>query len=171
MLRVEIDADQRFSEVGLDAVANSDPPDGAELAGHVADATAWVAVADKDVAGFALAATVDGQGHLHQVSVMKHFGGQGIGRSLICQVHEWARAHRFACITLTTFADVAWNGPYYSRLGYVPLSAADCGPELRAIRNAEESAGLDVAPRIAMHLELAPTNTNPSGPKRATTEL
>ncbi len=50
-------------------------------------------------------------------------------------------------MTLTTFADVPWNGPYYRRLGWRDLPAAELGPELAAIRRHEASLGLDAWPR------------------------
>ena len=53
-------------------------------------------------------------------------------------------------MTLTTFADVPWNGPLYERLGYRRLADAELGPELRSVRARETAHGLDRWPRIAM---------------------
>ena len=49
-------------------------------------------------------------------------------------------------MTLTTFADAPWNGPYYRRLGWRDLPAAELGPELASIRRHEASLGLDACP-------------------------
>jgi hypothetical protein len=53
-------------------------------------------------------------------------------------------------MTLTTFRDVPWNGPYYTRLGWSALPAADLPPELAAARRHERDLGLDQWPRQAM---------------------
>ena len=42
MQSVEVDAGARFRDVGLDAIADDEPPDADTLAAHVADATIWV---------------------------------------------------------------------------------------------------------------------------------
>jgi hypothetical protein len=53
-------------------------------------------------------------------------------------------------MTLTTFRDVPWNGPYYTRLGWSALPAADLPPELAAARQHERDLGFDEWPRQAM---------------------
>ena len=53
-------------------------------------------------------------------------------------------------MTLTTFRDVPWNGPYYARLGWSTLHAADLPPGLAAARQQERDLGLDEWPRQAM---------------------
>jgi hypothetical protein len=35
-----------------------------------------------------------------------------LGRQLIAAVVDWARARGATALTLTTFADIPWNGPY-----------------------------------------------------------
>ena len=102
------------------------------------------------IVGYATASIVDGEGHLDQVSVVPEAGGKGFGSSLIGEVHHWAEVNGFPSVTLTTFRDLPWNGPYYARLGYVPLADDELGPELHAIRQAEtRSACLDGSARMA----------------------
>ena len=63
-----------------------------------------------------------------------------------------ARA-RYPAITLTTYADVPWNAPYYARRGFVEIS--EFGPGLRAEREREQQLGLDeVGPRVVMRRDL-----------------
>ena len=50
--------------------------------------------------------------------------------------------------------DVAWNGPYYRRLGFVDVPDEQLGPGLAALRAHESELGLDVSIRCAMRLEL-----------------
>ena len=57
-------------------------------------------------------------------------------------------------LTLTTYVDVPWNGPYYRCLGFVPVPDAAIGPQLRAVRAREAAYGLDAWPRTAMQLLL-----------------
>lgn len=152
---VEIDAGRLFREAGLGVIADDDPPEASVLAGHVARGTAWTAELDSTVVGYAIASVVDGEGHLDQVSVRRAVAGRGIGRLLIDEVCRWAVAQGYDALTLTTFSDVPWNGPYYARLGFEVLPADRWGPELETIRRRERLAGIDVAPRIAMRLPLA----------------
>jgi predicted N-acetyltransferase YhbS len=158
MQRVEVKAGERFRDICMDSVADDDPPSAPQLESHVRGGTAWVAVVTnagaETVVGYATASAVDGEGHLDQVSVSTSAAGKGIGLALICEVHEWAKAQGFSEVTLTTFTEVPWNGPYYERLGYTPMSENALGPELSAIREQERQSGLDVTPRLAMRCPL-----------------
>jgi len=102
-------------------------------------------------AGYLLVAEVDGAAHLEQVSVDPAYTGQQLGRLLVEQAVAWARDHDYPAITLTTFTDVAWNGPWYTRLGF---SAVEPLTGLRAIRDHEKAHGLDRWPRAAMRREV-----------------
>ena len=83
--------------------------------------------------------------HIEQVSVHSEAAGHGLGRELI--EHLAAERHSPA-LTLTTFADVPWNAPYYARLGFSVLDRP--GPGLRSVQRKEAEHGLDRWPRIAM---------------------
>ena len=155
---VEVAAGERFRELGLDRIADDPGPTVADLSPHLADGTIWVAELEGRLVGYATASVVDGDGHLDQVSVVPEAGGMGFGYGLITEVHQWARGRQLPAVTLTTFRDVAWNGPYYERFGYRALPEDRLGPELAAIRQAEVDAGLDVVPRVAMRLVLASTD-------------
>jgi predicted N-acetyltransferase YhbS len=84
------------------------------------------------------------------VSVHPAAAGRGLGRALIEAAAEQARARGEDRVTLTTFADVPWNAPYYQRLGFVVVLEDEQGPELRRIRAHEAEIGLDRWPRVAM---------------------
>ena len=62
-----------------------------------------------------------------------------------------------AAQTLTTFRDVAWNGPYYARLGFTVVPAEALTPGLRELRAAETARGLDRWPRVVMSRPLDPS--------------
>ena len=150
MGEIELDAGQRFRDVGLDVVADDDPPSPEELAPHLRRGTAWVAEEGGVVIGYATASIVDGHAHLEQVSVVRPAAGRGIGRDLIDRAAVWAREAGLPTLSLTTYRDVPWNGPYYERLGFRVVSDDDIGPQVAAIRQQEAAAGLDVAPRVVM---------------------
>lgn len=151
---IEVDAGQMFRQIGMGGIADDEPPDPSVLAEHIRGQTAWVCELDSVVVGYAIASVVDGEGHLDQVSVRRAAAGRGIGRLLLDEVCRWATRQGYEALTLTTFRDVPWNGPYYERLGFRELPAGHWGVQLRAIRHSEQLAGIDVAPRIAMRLLL-----------------
>lgn len=149
--RLEVLAGERFREVGLDVVADDEPPSLAELASAIRAGRCWVAVDHLDAPiGYALADVVDGGAHLEQVTVHPDRQGHGLGRALVERVRDWAATTGFTTVTLTTYADVPWNGPLYAHLGFRVLEDDELGPQLRALRAAEAAHGLDVAPRVAM---------------------
>ena len=100
--------------------------------------------------GYLLVDDVDGATHIEQVSVHPSVAGRGIGRALIETAVAHARARGHHRVTLTTFADVPWNAPYYRRLGFDVVPPDDQGPDLRRLRAHEASIGLDRWPRVAM---------------------
>jgi GNAT superfamily N-acetyltransferase len=152
---LEVDAGRRFRDLGMDEIADDDPPAVELIEAHIANASAWIVVDETDQPlGYALASMVDDEGHLDQVSVAERAGRRGIGTALIEQVCDWSRQHGASTVTLTTFREVSFNGPYYASRGFTVADDADCGPELLAIRNNERDLGLDIAPRVAMRREL-----------------
>ena len=100
---------------------------------HLEQAAVVLVVGDPPV-GFACVELVDGDPFLWQLAVHPDHGRQGLGRALVDAVCDWARAGHFGVITLTTFRDVAWNGPFYESLGFVTMDTLTSG--LSAIREA-----------------------------------
>ena len=102
------------------------------------------------VVGFAHLIWVGGLAHLEEVDVEPEFGRRGIGRLLVEASCEWARARESDRITLSTFRNVAWNAPFYARLGFSEIREADLSAELRRLREKEGREGLDPNKRIMM---------------------
>lgn len=126
-----------------------------DLARYADAGRSWVAVTVDDIpVGYLLMDEVDTTAHLEQVSVDPDHQRAGVGRALIDQARLWAVARGDHAITLTAYAYVSWNAPWYERLGFRVMAEDAIGPELRAIREAERARGLDVAPRVCMRLEL-----------------
>jgi GNAT superfamily N-acetyltransferase len=149
-------AGQRFREVGMPEVADDEPPSLAVLDAYAAAGSSWVAVGDGGTpVGYVLADVVDGNAHVEQVTVHPDEQGRGIGRALIDTVRDWAVETGRPAVTLTTFADVAWNAPLYRHLGFRDLADAELGPELRALRDREADHGLDLSQRVCMRLDVS----------------
>jgi GNAT superfamily N-acetyltransferase len=157
---IEVDAGERFRDVGLDRIADDPPPTAERLLGYARNGAAWVAVPsdapDAEPVGHALASVVDGEGHLDQVSVRRSWMGRGLGRALVARVEAWAAERGLETVTLTTYADVPWNGPWYAHLGFERVPDIDAGPELAAILRSEREAGFEPPVRIAMRRRLRP---------------
>ena len=153
---IERAAGEPFRELGMAAVADDDPPTVRELAAFQQDGRAWV-VTDEvgQLVGYVLVEEVDQCGHLEQVSVHPRYARRGLGKRLLDTVEQWARQSGFSAMTLTTFADVPWNAPYYERLGWRRLGQSELTPGLAAIRRREAARGLDQWPRVAMRYELS----------------
>lgn len=148
---IERAAGTAFRELGMDAVADDEPPTLAVLSGYQHDGRCWVAVDDADVpVAYAIADVVDGAAHVEQVSVHPRWARQRIGKRLIDTVEGWAESERLTSVTLTTFAEVPWNRPFYQRLGFQEVETADQSAGLRRIRAQEAAHGLDSWPRVAM---------------------
>ena len=130
MQAVDVAARQRFREIDDPRISRAadDPPYGAEgLTRAATEQRAWVAVDDLGaVIGFAVAWAVDGEGHLSELAVTPAHGRRGVGRALVDEVLAWSAARGLPSVTLNTFRDVPWNGPFYEKLGfeYLPLTPA-----------------------------------------------
>lgn len=152
---IEVRAGRPFAAVGMDAVAGDDPLSEQVLGEFVLDGRAWVWVADAEPVGYLIVSVVDDNAHIDQVSVLPEYRGRRIGRRLIDRAVRWAAGRGLPAITLTTFTEVAWNGPYYLRLGFRYLDPAEETPGLRAVRAAEIAHGLDRWPRACMTAAVA----------------
>jgi len=132
-------------------VADDAPPTIAELLTFSCDGRAWVCTddADKPIA-YLLVEIVDGDAFVEQVSVHPDYAHRRLGSSLIDIAAAWARRHALAALTLTTFAQVPWNRPYYERLGFHVVPDTEWGAGLRTLRRAEAARGLDRWPPVVM---------------------
>ena len=130
---VEAAADALFAALGVEDLPPPQTPQ--------QRAAAWrVLVVGRPVAGFAVLERVDGDVHLEQLSVHPTAGRRGLGTALLAAAVDLARASGARRLTLTTYADVPWNGPWYAARGFTEL--ADPGPELAALVAHEAALGL-----------------------------
>jgi GNAT superfamily N-acetyltransferase len=131
---------QTFWDAGLDL-----PDDPQEVDGDLV----LVGVLDGDVVGVAAVELHDGAWHLGEIAVHPRAQRSGVGTAMLLDVVARAGEAGAAAVTLTTFRDVAFNGPFYARHGFEPV-AETAYPWLVAAREHERAAGIDVAPRVAM---------------------
>ena len=155
LVEIERAAGESFRSLGMDVVADDEPASVEELAPYAEASRAFVAVDAGDrPLGYLLIDVVDEAAHITQVSVHPDHARQGIGRALIERAASWARQHGLDALTLTTYVEVPWNGPYYERLGFRYIPAGEETLGLRAIRAHEHASGLDAWPRACMSLPI-----------------
>ncbi|MFC0112929.1 GNAT family N-acetyltransferase [Kibdelosporangium aridum] len=128
---IERAADGVFAAVGIVF------PPGGTVIGTATDPADVLVVGDPPVA-FAYVGQLDEHLHLHQIAVDPACARQGFGTALMEAVIARAGARG---VTLTTFATVPWNGPWYSKLGFSVMP--EPGPELAELVREERLGGLD----------------------------
>jgi GNAT superfamily N-acetyltransferase len=152
---IEIEAGKLFAEIGLGSETEGDATSPEDFAHCHAQGLLWVAVDAADApVGFAFVEIIGGLVHLEELDVHPDHGRRGVGAALVEAVIEFARARGFRAVTLTTFRDVPWNMPFYSRLGFRPLSDAELSPELRQVVDDETSRGLPPEQRVVMRYDV-----------------
>ena len=152
---IELAAGLLFAVVGMADVAGGEPTDVATHRAALRRGLLWVAADDCDrPVGFALVEPLDGCAHLKEISVHPDHGRKGLGTRLLDAVVASARAAGLPAVTLSTFRDVAWNGPWYHRYGFRAFGEDELTPGLREVRRREAASGLDVAARFFMRLEV-----------------
>lgn len=116
-----------------------------------AEGRLWVALAEDTPVGFALALCLEpGEVHLHEIDVHPDHGRRGLGARLVGAVCNWAALSGCSAVTLTTFRNVAWNMPFYARLGFREVPVNELNGVLAAAARDEARRGLDPALRVAM---------------------
>lgn len=152
---IEDDAAGIFTAIGMAEIDEDPPNDLDTLRAALADNCLWVAVDVNDVpVGFLYARPVEDHLYIQELDVRRSHQRRGIGARLIEAVCRAAADRGQASVTLSTFADVPWNAPYYERLGFRRLAAGDLTAGMRAIEAEEAEFGLDVSRRVFMRRDL-----------------
>jgi GNAT superfamily N-acetyltransferase len=125
-----------------------------------------VLVVGRPPVGFAQVELVDASAHLETLAVHPDAMRRGIGTALVGEVCRWAAQAGYATVTLLTYRDVPWNGPFYRSLGFEEMPSPT--PGLLELRARERANGLDeLGPRLVMVCRLdrpaPPTGNSPSG--------
>lgn len=109
-----------------------------------------VAHVGEALAGFIVAERFSRELHIWEMDVAPQFQRRGIGAGLVRAAQIDARNTGIAALTLTTFRDVAWNAPFYARLGFEEVTALDAHPRLAGELANEVDDGLPADRRCAM---------------------
>jgi GNAT superfamily N-acetyltransferase len=153
---VERSAASIFRSVGLAWLADGDTMEVSVLAQRCQEGFLWVAADERnEPVGFLAAQELDGCFYIAEVSVAQSHQRQGLGARLIDTAVVHARHTGFGAITLTTYRDLSWNGPFYARLGFVEIDPAEAGPQHREKLQAEAESGHDPSRRCLMALRLS----------------
>lgn len=155
-------AGARFSEIGLQEIADNEPMPAETLAAYARSGRSWVATDPDDrVVGYVVVDILGGHAHIEQISVEPTHQGRGLGRALIDEVERWATAQDLEAVTLTTFSDVPWNRPLYEHLGFQVIPPDRLSPGLRNLRDLETAHGLDPDLRVCMQRPITRPNPPP----------
>lgn len=111
----------------------------------------FVATSEGEVVGFAMAQDRDDCLHLAVMAVHPAHARRGLGRKLVLAIVEEAAKRARAGVTLTTFADLPWNGPFYESVGFRVLGDYELSAALRKVLAQEETLGM--SSRVAMVCE------------------
>ncbi|MDH0733008.1 GNAT family N-acetyltransferase [Pseudomonas sichuanensis] len=149
---IERSAAQAFRQYpALAWLADSEVMDETAHAAFFRAGTSWVAVDAEDrPSGFLCATRIDTVLHIDELSVRQDAQGRGLGRQLLDRAVAAARQFGLQAVTLTTFGEVPWNGPFYQRYGFEQLGDAALDQRLKTILAAERAHGLE--DRCAMRL-------------------
>ncbi|MFF0446795.1 GNAT family N-acetyltransferase [Streptomyces sp. NPDC004609] len=152
---IERAAGEPFRALGMAEIADDEPPALDLLERYRSAGRAWVSADEEGLPlAYLIHDTVDGAAHVEQVSVHPAAAHRRLGSGLIGHLASRAASDGLTALTLTTFAEVPWNAPYYARLGFRTLGESELTEGLREIRRAEKEHGLDRWPRVCMRREL-----------------
>jgi len=159
---IEDEAGALFMGLGLidEALDLSFPLD--DLIRLVESGQVWVACLADDLAvGMVIASVMDDAVFVEEMDVVPAHGRRGLGARLLATVCEWAEDRGHHAVTLSTFRDVPWNGPFYRKQGFRDLRPAEWTPGMRAIRAKEVDHGLRVSERVFMRREIGGVGGRP----------
>jgi ribosomal protein S18 acetylase RimI-like enzyme len=107
----------------------------------------------QSVAGFAHVLWLEGTAHLEQLAVHPDHHRRGHGSALLHAAMDRAREGGYTELTLSTYAEVPWNAPFYRRHGFEVIERP--GPLLQRLQEKEERMGLmRYGPRVVMRVAL-----------------
>ena len=159
LMQIDEEASELYRAAGIILDLTSEHPfvtaERSRWTGAVRDGNVLLAVGPEgEVAGFAVRETLDGAAYLDQLAVRPRAMRNGLGRRLTESVAHRVRAQGERALWLTTYGHLAWNAPFYERLGFVRADEAHCGPELRATLADQRSVLPAPEQRVAMLLTL-----------------
>jgi ribosomal protein S18 acetylase RimI-like enzyme len=153
---VERSAAEIFRTVNLGSLADDETTVAPSILATMADSNhLLVAVNESDQPiGFVGGMDIDGNFHIVEISVAQAVQGKGVGSALMAEMTRQVKEEKFMVMTLTTYRNVAWNGPWYKKLGFQEVTAEEMGKEYLKIWDVESQHGHDMASRCVMRKSL-----------------
>lgn len=143
-------AAELFRTIGMDAVADDAPVSESELLQAVEGQRLWVAVEYGVLKAYLLGDFLPQSLHIDQVTVHPDAARRGLGALMIESVSADPRSKERGLITLTSFANVPWNAPYYERIGFLDIAEENWPEGVAEKFAAEQRDGLAAWPRVVM---------------------
>lgn len=147
---VELAAAEAYRTIGMDVIADDEPISESKLLQAVKEQRLWFAVEYGVLKAYLLGDFLPQSLHIDQVTVHPDASRRGLGALMIESVSADPRSKERGLITLTSFANVPWNAPYYERIGFTDIAEEDWPEGIAEKVAAEQEAGLAAWPRVVM---------------------
>lgn len=139
-----------FRTIGMDAVADDAPISESVLLQAVEEQRLWFAVEYGVLKAYLLGEFLPQSLHIEQVTVHPDASRRGLGALMIESVSADPRSKERGLLTLTSFANVPWNAPYYERIGFLDIAESDWPDGVAEKVAAEQAKGIAAWPRVVM---------------------
>jgi GNAT superfamily N-acetyltransferase len=149
---IERSAGETFRNSAHPWVADHAPSPAEAYLDMAADGLVWVVAQETQLAGFVACEAFGDTLHVWELAVRQDCQGRGLGRALMGAAIEEADRRATRAVTLTTFRNVAWNAPFYERMGFRTIEPEDL--DLRLAQTLANEAARGLSDRCAMVLDL-----------------
>jgi N-acetylglutamate synthase-like GNAT family acetyltransferase len=135
--RIDTDASAKFASIPALADLSDGshgPLEGSTVQDWLATGTIYVLENESGMLGFTAVQPKDSVLYVAELSVIMAVQGRGMGSLLFERVFEHARqmardaGRPVTRVSLTTYPDVPWNGPWYKKRGFREIDPASLGP-------------------------------------------
>lgn len=151
---IQLAAGHLFYNIGMSHIAENPSTDIEGFLATIKNSSVLVARFDVNIVGFALIYRVGNDCHLEQMSVAPEHARRGFGSEILQYLIDKCRRQQLSRLTLSTFRNVPWNEPFYSKAGFRSISQNNLTGYLKAVWQTEDANGLDMTQRTIMRLEL-----------------
>jgi GNAT superfamily N-acetyltransferase len=151
---VEMSAATVFVGTHMDFAANDAPNEAADLLAAIAAQLMWVASDGDQVIGFVFAEPCAEGLYVRELSVAAAWHRRGHGTALMAELIAAARTRGDRQLALTTDRTLAWNAPFYRRLGFDIVEGAAIPADAQRRLEGQYAAGFDPRHRCAMVMPL-----------------
>jgi N-acetylglutamate synthase-like GNAT family acetyltransferase len=151
---VETSAATVFAGTHMDFAANDAPNAAADLLAAIAAQLMWVATNGDEVIGFVFAEPCADGLYVRELSVAAAWHRRGHGAALMAVLTASARTRGDRQLVLTTDRTLAWNAPFYQRLGFHIVEGDAIPAEAQRRLEGQYAAGFDPRYRCAMVMPL-----------------